>query len=173
MYTNIPHSENPSRAEFFEFLRKMYTNIPHSKNPSRAEFFEFLRKMYTNIPRAWRFAFDLDGSGKLSRREFVQAARDRANYRGDIMSLFKSLDLNSDSLISLNEMDNDAYVLLKQFEKRADALYSPSLYDSGGKKSFWKQMTRSPDEEVAATARVGGEADDRISRTRRWRRRRE
>ena len=71
------------------------------------EFLLFLQKKYGSAIRSWRFLFDLDESGKVSRQEFIVAARDTVGYRGDIMKLFKELDKDGNGMISLNELDEE------------------------------------------------------------------
>lgn len=89
---------------------------------SLPEFLQHVRRIYDNIPRTWRFLFDVDASGKTSRSEFIVAARDGANFNGDILGLFKQLDEDDSGIISLNELDPTCYQELEEFQNDVEAV---------------------------------------------------
>lgn len=127
-----------------------------------AEFMAELTRKYGNIPRAWRFLFDLDESGKISRTEFITAARDGSNYRGDILGLFGLMDEDGSGIITLNELDPVAFQELGDFRRAVDEVYQEDFFNfiPGGRKSMWMEMaevrgaTAAEKFEAAETGRV-------------------
>ena len=103
---------------------------------------------YKNTPRAWRFVFDIDGSGKVSQSEFFSAAREKVNYRGNIVKLWRKLDDDSSGLIGLNEMDLEAFENIERFQTRCEEVYVRDFenFVEGGKISMWTEMVGAKDE---------------------------
>lgn len=72
-----------------------------------------LLSRYGNYTRAWRMLLDRDGSGRVSRAEFLAACR-RLRFAGDAEVVFQHL-AGADGELELDELDPEAAGLLNEF----------------------------------------------------------
>mmetsp|Transcript_9615 Transcript_9615/g.23616 ORF Transcript_9615/g.23616 Transcript_9615/m.23616 type:complete len:1367 (+) Transcript_9615:133-4233(+) len=94
---------------------------------SKDEFLGFLKRKFGNVPRAWRVAFDKDGSGKVSQQEFFSTCRELKAFIGDIGKLFSELDVDGGGILSLAEMDPTAWKILEEFEEKCSVVLQQAV----------------------------------------------
>jgi len=65
-------------------------------------FATLLMQKYRNVDEAFR-AIDVNGSGELSMAEFVEGAKLRVRFSGDVKAIFQSLDMDRSGAIGVQE----------------------------------------------------------------------
>jgi len=87
---------------------------PHSAKHRDVQLFSTsLLSRYGNYVRGWRLLLDRDGSGRVSRGEFLAACR-RLRFAGDAEVVFQHL-AGADGELELDELDPEAAGLLNEF----------------------------------------------------------
>lgn len=101
----------------------------------------FLRKC-DHLLHAWRSILDVDGSNRVSWREF-KAASEKVNFKGNIGSAWRWLDDDLSGWISLQEVDPASSEMLHSFKSWADTTFGSVRLafqaldsDGGGTLSF-------------------------------------
>lgn len=77
-------------------------------------FRHMLTRRYGNLVAGWRGALDQDGSGSVSRQEFISAAKG-LNFPGDAQAVFAALAETGEDEMSLFSLDKEAAELLSEF----------------------------------------------------------
>merc|ERR1719313_712831 len=75
-----------------------------------------------NSVRAWRYALDTSGDGKLSKMEFYAAAR-AVSYNGNLKQLWDDLDDDNSGFITLGEFELEAHTLIERFREAVVSTY--------------------------------------------------
>jgi Ca2+-binding EF-hand superfamily protein len=79
-----------------------------------SQFKHLLIMRFGSMLVAWRKALDTSGDGKLSFQEFTKACR-ALGYAGNIAALWKELDDDDSGVITLRELDEQAFKQLEAF----------------------------------------------------------
>jgi hypothetical protein len=80
------------------------------------QFKQMLVQRFGSMLVAWRKALDVSGDGRLSFQEFTKACR-ALGYAGNIANLWKELDDDDSGVITLRELDEQAYNQLEAFHE--------------------------------------------------------
>jgi hypothetical protein len=89
-------------------------------------FIELLSRKFGSPARAWRLHLDSDGNGRLSAAEFFAAVRG-LGFSGNLKQLWDELDENGSGMISLQEIDADAYKHITAFKSLLQTTYGNTL----------------------------------------------
>jgi len=81
---------------------------------------------FGSVVRGWRHGLDVSGDGKLSFSEFCTACRN-IGYAGKIKHLWKKLDSDGSGVVTLDELDSEAYHGIELFKALCRKKYGNTL----------------------------------------------
>lgn len=89
---------------------------------------KLLVRKYGSICAAWRHVLDLDGNGKLSFLEWCKGLR-AVGFEGNIKGTYKQLDDDNSGIVTLNELEPELSMRIKDFRIKLHAKYGTHIDD--------------------------------------------